>query len=280
MGEIPLILFTLCMQAAIGIIIFNTLGKQIYKDKTFKKASLIAAILSIIGLFASLIHLGVPFHALNSLLHLGSSWLSREVLFSGIFGGIAVVFAFVQYRKADNEAFNRILRWVGSIVGLFDIFFMAKVYSTTSVPAWHGVNTFIDFYATAIAVGGLVFLAASLSELTKEDKKIFAFIVFAAAILQGVVTVPYSISLGLNGMAALESASILNNMSGVIVLKWLLIMGGAAILLVTATQQAGTKEAKFASSMIYVACIALIVGEIISRYAFYAAMVVTKVGLT
>lgn len=280
MGEAPLIIFSLCMQAAIGIMLFITLGKQLYKDKVFKKASLVAAILSCVGLFASLIHLGQPFHAMNSLLNLGSSWLSREVLFSGVFAGIAVLYAFALYFKADNESINRILRWAGSIIGLLAIFSMAKVYSTTSVPAWHGVNTFVDFYTTAIAVGALIFLATSLSELKSENKKIFGFIVLAAAIIQVALAVPYSLGLGLNGMAAQDSARILSGMSSVIGLKWLLILGGAAILMGQANQQVGSKEVKSASGMIYVAGIALIIGEIIGRYAFYAAMVATSVGLT
>lgn len=280
MGEAPLILFTLCVQAAIGIMIFITLGKQIYNDKTFKKASIVAAILSAIGLFASLIHLGQPLHAINSLLNLGSSWLSREVLFSGVFAGIAVLYALALYFKTDNESFNRLLRWAGSIVGLVDIFFMAKVYSTTSVPSWHGVNTFVDFYTTAIAVGALIFLATSLSELKNEDKKILGFIVLAAAIIQAALAVPYSLGLGLNGMAAQDSVKILNGMSAAIAIKWLLILGGAAILMGQASQQTGTKDIKSASSMIYVAGIALIIGEIIGRYAFYAVMVATSIGLT
>lgn len=88
-----------------------------------------------------------------------------------------------------------------------------------------------DFYATTIVVGALIFLATSLNELQNVDKKIFGFIILAAAIIQVVVAVPYAIGLGQNGMAAQASSKLLNSMSGIIGLKWLLILGGAGILI-------------------------------------------------
>lgn len=280
MGETALLIFSLSMEASIGIMLFITLGKQLYTDKQFKYAAVISATSSVIGVLASLAHLGQPLSALNALSNLGSSWLSREVLFAGIFMGIAVVYALVQYFKQDNQSLSTILRWTGSVVGLITVFSMAKLYTTTSVPVWHGINTFVDFYASTIAVGALIFLATSQSELQKVNKKIFGLIVLAAVIIQASVAVPYAIGLGLNGSAAQASAQILNTMSVAIGLKWLLILGGAGLLMWPTTQKAVTLETKSAAGMIYAAGAALVIGEIIGKYVFYAAMVATGVGLT
>jgi anaerobic dimethyl sulfoxide reductase subunit C (anchor subunit) len=81
-------------------------------------------------------------------------------------------------------------------------------------------------------------------------------------------------------MAAQASAEILSEMSVAIGLKWLLILGGAGFLIWPVTQKISAKEAKPATNMIYAAGAALILGEIIGRYVFYAAMVSTGVGLT
>ncbi|EHQ91498.1 dimethyl sulfoxide reductase anchor subunit family protein [Desulfosporosinus youngiae] len=280
MGETALLIFSFCMEAAIGIMLFTTLGKLLYKDKQFRIAALTAAILSVIGVSASLAHLGRPLAALNSLSNFGSSWLSREVLFAGVFMGITVLHALALYFKQDNQSLPNILRWTGSVVGLITIFSMAKLYSTASVPVWHGINTFVDLYATTIAVGALIFLVSSLKELQDSNKKIFGFIILAAVIFQAAVAVPYAVGLGSNGMAAQASAEILSEMSVAIGLKWLLILGGAGFLIWPVTQKISAKEAKPATNMIYAAGAALILGEIIGRYVFYAAMVSTGVGLT
>lgn len=280
MGETALLIFSFCMQAAIGVMLFITLGKQLYKDKQFSRAAIASAVLSVIGVVASLAHLGQPLSALNSLANFGSSWLSREVLFAGIFMGIAVLYALAQYYKQDNLSLNTILRWAGSVVGIITVFSMGKLYTMTSVPVWHGMNTFVDFYATTIAVGALIFLAIGLKELQNDDKRIFGFIILAAVILQASVAMPYAIGLGLNGMAAQASSEILSRMSTVIGLKWLLILGGAGLLIWPTIQKAGTKGDKSVSGIIYVAGAALVCGQLIGRYVFYAAMIATSVGLT
>jgi len=145
---------------------------------------------------------------------------------------------------------------------------------------WHGMNTFVDFYATTIAVGALIFLAIGLKELQNDDKRIFGFIILAAVILQASVAMPYAIGLGLNGMAAQASSEILSRMSTVIGLKWLLILGGAGLLIWPTIQKAGTQGNKSVSGIIYVAGAALVCGQLIGRYVFYAAMIATSVGLT
>ncbi len=276
MGEMSLLIFTLCLQAAIGIMIIINIGKHLYKDKVFKKAALIAAGLSIVGVMASLAHLGQPQAFLNSLSNLGSSWLSNEALLSGTFMGIAVLYALVLYLKPDNQTFDTILRWVGSIVGIVSVFAMGKVYTTSIVPVWQGINTFVEFFATTIAVGALVFIVASLKELQDVDKKIYGFIVLAAVIVQAAVAVPHALGLAQQGLAAQASAAVLSSMGLAVGLKWLLILGGAAILI----WPASSKNVAKTTGIIYVAFAALVVGQVIGRYVFYAAMVSTNIGLS
>lgn len=278
MGETSLLIFSFCVQAAIGIMIFITIGKLLYKEKEFKKAALLAAGLSVVGILASLLHLGRPMSFLNSLSNLGSSWLSNEALLSGIFAGIAVVYVLILYLKPDAQGLNTIVRWAGSIVGLVAVFSMAKLYTNTIVPVWQGVNTFVDFYATAIAVGALLFIVTSLKELQGADKKIYGFTVLGAVVIQAAFAVPHALSLGAEGMAAQASAAILSGMGVAIGLKWLLVLGGAGILIWPSTEK--PDEAKPKAAMIYAACASLVAGQFIGRYIFYAAVVATNIGLS
>lgn len=281
MGEFALLIFSFCLQAAIGIMLFTALTKQLHPGKEFKAAALAAAGLSVAGIIASLAHLGRPLSALNSLGNLGSSWLSREVLFAGLFMGITVVYAYIQYFKIQMEGLNRILRWTAVVVGLVTIFFMGKLYSMASVPAWQGINTFVDFYGTCIAVGALLFMVLSLKELENVDQRIYGFGVLLAVILQAASAVPFAVSLGLGGMAAQASAEILGSLSIALGLKWILILGGAGLLLWPSLPKGmGARAPRAADRWIYAAGIALVGGQIIGRYTFYAAMIVINVGIT
>ena len=280
MGEMSLLIFTICLQAAIGTMVFITIGKQLYKDKVFKKAALIAAGLSIVGVIASLLHLGQPMSFMNSLSNLGSSWLSNEALLSGAFMGIAVLYALILYFKPDSGSLDTALRWSGSVIGLVAVFSMAKVYTTTVVPVWQGMNTFVDFFATTIAVGALVFIVASVKELENVDKRIYGFIVLAAVIIQAAVAVPHAIGLGLEGMAAQASAVILSGLGIVIGLKWLLVLSGAALLIWPSSIKPESSASGSAATFIYAAFAFLVVGQIIGRYVFYTALVAMNVGLS
>lgn len=54
----------------------------------------IVAVLGL-GMLASLLHLGNPFNAPRAITNLGTSWLSREILFSVTFAVLGAVFAFM-----------------------------------------------------------------------------------------------------------------------------------------------------------------------------------------
>jgi anaerobic dimethyl sulfoxide reductase subunit C (anchor subunit) len=88
-----LLVFTIFVQAAIGVMAFVTIGKLVNKDDTYKSSILTSAGLSIVGLLASLMHLGRPFSAVNALARFGSSLLSREIWFTGAFAGLTIIIA-------------------------------------------------------------------------------------------------------------------------------------------------------------------------------------------
>lgn len=278
MGDTSLLIFSLCMQMAVGIVIFAFLGEILFRGKRFKTAILIAAILGVVGVIASLTHLGHPLAALNVLSRFGKSWLSTQAVLSGVFAGLAILYALALYTKPDNKNASLALGGIGSIVGLIVVYSMGKVYAYTSVSAWQGTNTFVDFYATTIALGAILFLVASVNELKGINKKIFGYAILAAVVIQAASAVPHVLSLNEMGFAAHNSMHILNGMSGLIWAKWLLILGGAgiAIKLIFADQAA---EAQSNLSAFYTGGTALVIGQIIGRYLFYAALVASSVGI-
>ncbi len=68
MKEMPLIIFTLSMQAAVGAVLWATFLRLRDKEApAYQTNTLCALILSAVGIIASLLHLGKPFLALTSM---------------------------------------------------------------------------------------------------------------------------------------------------------------------------------------------------------------------
>lgn len=115
--EFPLVVFTLFSQTAIGLSMAGfmqgnalclpkkreqglSVTKDMWAEEQNSPFSLIprfygiwclATILMAIGLFASLFHLGHPFHAPWALRNIQGAWLSREVLAFSIFFGLLIL---------------------------------------------------------------------------------------------------------------------------------------------------------------------------------------------
>jgi len=277
--HLALTIFSICVQAAIGIIIFVAIAGLLNKGITFKKATITAAGLGIVGMFASLMHLGKPFSAIRALNQFGSSWLSREIWFTAIFVGLTIVMVVLIYARAQNKSAINGLAAAAALVGLIDVFFMAAIYSSSSVPFWQSAATYVEFYAAAISMGAILFLLLSINEMAEMAimKKIVALAVAVAVILQVAVVVPSLIVMSASSSTAVHSSlAILGNMAVAIALKWIFILTGALLLLWMLKDELS----KLVTNIVLSSTVLLLAGQIVGRYLFYAAMVVTGIGLS
>jgi anaerobic dimethyl sulfoxide reductase subunit C (anchor subunit) len=278
MENLALTIFSICVQAAIGIMVFVAIGKLVNKDGIFKNAVLTAAGLGIVGMLASLMHLGRPFGAIRALYQVGSSWLSREIWFTAIFLGLTVLTLVFIYVRPQNKTAITGLVSAAALVGLIDVASMAAIYRTASVPVWQSVATIVEFYAAAVSMGAILFLLLSIKEVaeTGKMKKIVALIVSVAVILQVAAVIPSLIMLGINPSAAAQSSLvILGGMSAAMVIKWIFILAGAVLVMWIAKDELS----KTATNILFGSVFLLLAGQIVGRYLFYAATVVIQVGL-
>ncbi|MEA5022077.1 hypothetical protein SDC9_17170 [bioreactor metagenome] len=277
MGEhFALTVFSICIQAAVGIMLFVAIGRLMNKEGVFKNAVVTATGLGIIGMLASLLHLGRPLSAMNALFQFGTSWLSREIWFTAIFVGLTVVAAVLLYAKPQAAGAVTGLSAGAALVGLIDVFAMARIYSSASVPVWQSAATTIEFLAAALSMGAMLFLVLSLKEAGKM-KKIVALTVAAVVAVQVAVVIPYFISLGAGTGTALQaSLMILGSLKTAVAIKWLFILAGAGLVLWLAKDELS----KSVSGAVAGSAALILVGQVVGRYVFYAAMVVSGVGLT
>lgn len=278
MQEWALLIFTVCMQAAIGATFVLTLFykkiSSLESEQAFKAMKLplvVIAVLTLVGLGASFGHLGTPTNAFNTLRNFGTSWMSREIVFTGLFiAGVFVTVGLAFLKKKVN--FAALL--ITSLIGLIDIYCMASIYTHSLVSGWDSINTFTSFFGTALVIGPV--LGASLIVPMLRDEKYgnlgktllkYAFylsIIGIAIQLIGLAVFATSMP-EVSMISGTNALSILEGYQGTVVARWIIEVVGVAILGHVAFSYKGKATATFA----FASLLTLIAAESISRYLFY-----------
>lgn len=292
MHEWPLLIFTFLLQAAIGgtLALFYLQGKmekemergQVYL--ALKPSAITLVTLSIVGLIASFFHLGTPTHAFNLIRHLGSSWMSREILFSGLFIFLLLVTLFLALK---TKGFSRPLLLISGLVGSIAVWTMAASYADTIHSAWNHAYTYIAFYANTFTIGALLIdclLFAQQKKVAVNDKikgalHRLSFFAVTVLLIQIVAAPSYYASLSVGDEAEVASIMLMaTSYAGMILFQWvLLFLGGLGVILVL--WKADKLQASQLQSILYLALVVLIIGEFVARYLFYATGLPLGVGL-
>ena len=153
--EIPLILFTVLSQAAVGLTILSTALSINDSSSQVLNSTLIpltAMILLIVAFGASIFHLGNPWGSIRSLTNLKLSWLSREILFFGLYSLFVLLDLILRFSGHG-------LPWISvgaSIVGIIALFTSAMIYTSPGFPAINSPVPVLFFFSTASILGLVV----------------------------------------------------------------------------------------------------------------------------
>ncbi|EHM2229893.1 dimethyl sulfoxide reductase anchor subunit family protein [Salmonella bongori] len=158
MHELPLLIFTLCLQGSVGVTLWLALGRRYAVDGREPRRGALpvmagAFLMACVGLLASALHMGYPLNALNALRHIASSWLSREIVFASLYLaalGLGVVLLF--FRKPGWQP----LLMLAAALGLVDVFCMAQIYIHASVVTWQHGNTLALFFGSVGIIGSVI----------------------------------------------------------------------------------------------------------------------------
>ena len=160
-GEIPLILFTLLAQMAIGafwivfLIDWGLAGQLIAGRVTFIPLLAVGAALTL-ALIASFFHLGTPKNAWRLLSQVRKSWLSREILFTCAFAGFWTLYTGLILLQVGSFPLWKGLATLTALCGLAALYGMQRVYQFRSIPAWNPIVTLLEFAISALGLGSLL----------------------------------------------------------------------------------------------------------------------------
>jgi len=162
MAALPLVLFTLLLQAAAGAAwVLGGLAWWLAGHGQAPAARALAARgwpglagLALLGVLASAAHLGVLANAWRAACNWRTSWLSREILAAAGFTGAALAAAAAP-RLPGLPGLGPVARGLALLAGLALVHCMAKVYRLGPVPAWNTPATPAGFFTSALLLGGL-----------------------------------------------------------------------------------------------------------------------------
>ena len=285
MHEWPILVFTLLVQAAVGIALLTALYGTILKGSldeqdvfvALRPSLAIMALLAIVGLAASFGHLGYVWNAPNAIRHIGTSWMSREIVLTSAFIGLAVLttmYSFWQKRFVLAPLVLVVL------VGLAAVYCMGQLYRATTVATWLPANTHVAFFTTVAIAGSVAYLLLpghlTLKAGPEAMKRIagvtLAIVAIAVAVqfvalplftealpkmADGVVTYPHR---PVESYAALE----LLRMA-----RWIAAAAGVA-LFAYALWGATSERRQVSLSLSALAVLCLIAAESMGRYVFFA----------
>lgn len=149
-SEVPLICFTVFAPAAAGASLFALpLGGG-------RALAAIVVLMVTTGMLASIAHLARPLRAPRSLAHLGSSWLSREILVVSAFWALAMLWLVCELGGFPWSTAARGFHVAAVVVGAVLLWVIARAYRVHGQPAWDGSDTFWELVAGALGSGGTV----------------------------------------------------------------------------------------------------------------------------
>ncbi|HLO32282.1 MAG TPA: DmsC/YnfH family molybdoenzyme membrane anchor subunit [Anaerolineales bacterium] len=168
--EVPLILFTLLAQLAVGgfwamLWIFPRMWMPAGQGITLLEVLPLLGIGLCLGVsvLASFAHLGTKRNAWRVFSHLRKSWLSREILFTILFGmgWLVTILERTIWQRGSIE-------WIAltATLGFGLIYSMAQVYRLTAAPGWNSWRTNAGFMVSALLLGQLLMTTLLSYELS------------------------------------------------------------------------------------------------------------------
>ncbi len=299
--ELALVIFTIFAQMSVGAFLvlggvhfFATRYAGIEEaDKLSTYALLAIGPIMVAGLIVSFLHLGNPINAPRAIMNLGTSWLSREILFGVLFAGAGFLFALMQWRKWGSAGLRNIIALVAAVFGVGLVFSMAMVYySLPAVPAWNNWATLVSFFATTILLGAVAISAAFVGayaylhsrkqESSDKQRQILAitlrWMALVSLVVLGVQLVVQPIYMGYlasAGPVAEKSAAILVDEHGMLfAMRFVLLFLGAGLFSFFIYKFArSARNIGLLSTLAFAAFGLVLAGELVGRYLFYASFV-------
>jgi Tat-targeted selenate reductase subunit YnfH len=266
--EWPLVIFTVFGQCVAGALIVMGLVWLTEKDDAVKtrlvRSMFFLWLVMGIGFLASVLHLGSPLRAFNSLNRVGASALSNEIAAGSVFFAVGGFWWLVSVIGKMPSALGKIWLVVSQILGVVFVWAMTRVYQIDTVPTWYTGYTTLAFFLTLV-LGGPLFAALLLRVANTTYKSTFAASVSVLALLACVaVIVLQSNDLATIHSSVQQASALLPDYGALQIWRIVLLAAGLGCWLCPLMRRQEPKALALFAGVILV-----VVGELIGRGLFY-----------
>ncbi|MFA9479580.1 DmsC/YnfH family molybdoenzyme membrane anchor subunit [Phycisphaerales bacterium AB-hyl4] len=163
-AHLPLVIMLVLTQLAVGGYLIGAIIEWLTAGALFEPVRSLHATLTlvfaVVALGASTLHLGRPMYAFRAVLGLRTSWLSREIVSFGGFAKLAFAYAGVSWFAADmfDGVLVRGLAVMVAVSGLAGVFCSVMIYVDTPRPFWRASDTGPKYLLTMLILGAAVTL--------------------------------------------------------------------------------------------------------------------------
>jgi formate dehydrogenase iron-sulfur subunit len=264
----PLVVMLVLSQASVGVAVISAL-----QPIAPRSLLLMSLALAVVGLGASVFHLGRPLGAWRAFLNLKRSWMSREIVMFGLFlpllvGALALALGVPISKSAIFTAFLRASWETGApITGLLGVFCSMMIYQDTRRPLWHWRRGLPLFFGTTLVLG------AAGAAIFNHSAALLAAIMIASAskLLVEVLTLRHITNCTLTPLKK-TALLVTGKFQHVAFVRLVCVMLGGIGLPLWLAMNVGVSHAFLA----VLAFALLLAGELLERFLFFTTVVAPK----
>ena len=267
--EWPLVLFTVLGQCVVGALIVSGLGWFAMKDDAAARQRLVRSMFFLwlvmgLGFLASIMHLGSPMRAFNSLNRIGASGLSNEIAAGSVFFAVGGLWWLVAVLGKMPPALGKLWLLVSMVLGIVFVWAMTRVYLIDTVPTWYTGYTTLAFFMTVLLSGPLFAALLLRASRVTFNGTLFASISVLALLISVAVIVLQGMSLATIHSSVQQASALVPDYASLQVWRVVLVAAGLGCWICPLVRR---KEPHVAGLLL--GLILVLGGEIIGRGLFY-----------
>jgi anaerobic dimethyl sulfoxide reductase subunit C (anchor subunit) len=268
--EWPLMIFTVLGQCVAGGFIVMALALMLgVKDREQKKrvewSMIVLWVLMGIGFIASIMHLGSPLRAFNSLNRIGDSALSNEIASGSVFFAVGGFWWLITVLGKMPAGLGRLWMMFTMVLGVVFVWMMCRVYLIDTVPTWFSAYTPLGFFLTMFIGGPLLgCLLLRSAGVTGWGMRILPVITLVALLVSTVVVLLQGMALATIHSSIQQAAALIPQYGSL--MAWRIVLLAIALACWIVPQLKGRQPNV---GMLTLAFILVFAGELIGRGVFY-----------
>ena len=266
--EWPLVLFTVLGQCVAGALIVSGYGWLTAKDAAVKqrivRSMFFLWLVMGIAFLASVMHLGSPLRAFNSLNRIGASALSNEIASGSLFFAVGGLWWLVAFLGKMPATLGKIWLLLSMLLGLVFVYAMTKVYQIDTVPTWYNGYTTLAFFMTMLLSGPLFAALLLRAAGVSCSPARFAGISVLALLVTVAVVVLQGLSLSEIHSSVQNAGALVPDYASLQVWRILLLVAGLGCWICPLVRRKEPSVGGLALGLVSV-----LAGEIIGRGLFY-----------